>query len=302
MRVSISQLATLNAISMHDSFAEAAKSLGVSQPAVSSQIKRLEQEFGVKLARRIGKRVKLTPLGEDVVEKARRALSLLHDIDLSLASAGELMGGHFRVGLSCHNLIKDLLSRFMLTYPYVKVVAKVQDTYTLLKGMEAGYFDLITVTLDQPHPEYVNHLYSVQDIVLLVSSGHPWASREAIHVDELHGQRMIYRETSFTRTIFERELVARKIAPLSALELDTWESYIAAVVSNIGFGIALRDEVRDESEVVALRMSGAHMEAGQYMLIHPDMEDARTVRAFTDMALASRDKRQQQDVASVTGS
>lgn len=287
MRVSISQLATLNAISQQESYAAAAKALGVSQPAVSAQIKRLEQEFDVKLVRRIGKRVRLTPLGEAVVEKARRALALLNDIDLSLTSAGGLMGGHFRVGLSCHNLVTDLLSRFMLTYPYVKVVAKMQDTYTLLEGMSEGLFDLVTVTLDAPNPDYVNYRYGVQDIVLCVAPWHPWAKRESVDVSELHGQRMVFRESSYTRTIFQRELAARKIAPVNTLELDTWESYMAAVVSGIGLGISLRDEVRDEGSVAAVRLSGAPMQATQYMIVHEDMKDARTVRAFLDLAFSS---------------
>ena len=282
--MNLNQLKALDALEQAGTFAGAAKRLGLTQPAVSIQLRKLQAAHGVKLFWRCGRHLEFSALGSDLVLKARKILGLVEDFEDTLASAGELRSGHLTVGLSCHHLVMDMLAVFMKRYPGIQVSAKIGDSANLVEDIIACRLDLAGVTSDRSDNRLVNLVYSEQSIVLFVSKEHPWARRPHIDASELKNQNMVARHAaSMTRQIFNQRLTLRGIQPRVVLELDSWETMKKAVASGIGFGIALEDEFIHDPRLIGIRLADLDLSARQYVVCLPEFEHLRPVRAFFDL-------------------
>lgn len=285
VEIRISQLRALDALSREKSFSAAAEALKVSQPAISLQLRNLQQKHGVKLFMRKGKSIEFTQFGQGLVLKARKILSLLKDMENSIQAVSELQSGHLAIGLSCHYLVMELLAAFMERYSGVQVDAYIKDSVTLIDEVINCKLDIALVTGSQPDPRLHNTLYSQQQIILFVSRDHPWANQDRLHFKELHGQRMVARHrSSMTRQIFESKVKGEGIKPRIVLELDSWASLKEAVAAGIGFGIALEDEFSEDPRLVKLELEGADFQAYQYFVCLPEYLNLRPVNAFLELA------------------
>ncbi len=266
------------------SFTGAAHQLGLTQPAVSIPLRKLQAQHGIKLFWRCGRHLEFSPLGKELVLKARKILGLIEDFQVTLDAAGELRSGHLHIGLICHYLVMDLLAVFMERYPGIKVKAKIGDSANLVEDVVACRLDLAEITGSTPDERLVSLAYGDQAIVLFVSEQNPWARRPQIDAAELNGQNMVARHaTSMTRQIFERRLKHRGIRPLVLLALDSWEAMKEAVAAGVGFGIALKDEFSHDPRVVGIRVADLDLAASQYVVCLPEFENLRPVKAFFEL-------------------
>ena len=278
------QLKALDALEQTGSFSGAAKCLGLTQPAVSIQLRKLQARHGVKLFWRSGRNLEFSTFGKELVLKARKILWLIDDFEASLASADNLKSGHLKIGLSCHYLVMDLVSIFMERYPGVQVKARIGDSANLIEEVLACRLDLAEVTGAEPDQRLVNHVYSDQSIVLFVARNHPWVSLPGITASQLHDQPMVARHaTSKTRQIFQRRLKDRGIHPRILMELDSWEAMKEAVAAGIGFGIALEDEFINDARLTEMRLTDIDLSARQYFVCLPEFQHLRPVQAFFDL-------------------
>lgn len=297
--MNLNQLKALDALEQTGSFAGAAVRLGLTQPAVSIQLRKLQAHYGVKLFWRNGRRLEFSPLGDALVLKARKILGLLDDFTETLTSAGELRSGRLDIGLSCHYLVMDLLAGFMAKYPGIQVNATIGDSATLVDEVIACRLDIAGITGVVPDDRLVNHLYSDQSIVLFVAETHPWSQRPMIDAEELHDQPMVARHaTSMTRQIFNRRLTLRGIRPRVVMELDSWEAMKAAVAAGIGFGIALADEFINDARLTGIRVNNLDLSARQYVVCLPEFERLRPVQAFLEVVDEVRSMRRGRSSAS----
>lgn len=288
----INQLKALDALAHAGSFSGAADRLGLTQPAVSIQLRKLQNRHGVKLFWRCGRHLEFSVLGEELVLKARKILGLIDDFQESLRSAGELRSGRLAIGLSCHYLVMDLLAVFMDKYPGIQVNAKISESANLVEDVIACRLDLAEITGVVPDSRMTTLVYGSQSIVLFVADDHPWAAQASIDASALHGRQMVARHpTSMTRQIFERRLDRRGIRPRIVMELDSWEAMKEAVAAGIGFGIALADEFVHDPRLVGVRVADLDLSARQYVVCLPEFEHLRPIQAFFDVVRQIRSGR-----------
>ncbi len=296
--MNIHQLRALDAFALHGSFSKAAQALGVTQPAVSIQLRKLQQQYGVKLFRRWGNGAEFSDLGNELVLKARKVLGLLEDCRETLETASRLQSGRLEIGLSCHYFVIDLLAVFMNRYPGVNVRAQIGDSQTLIEDVLACRLDLAEITGAAADDRLFSLAYSDQCIVLFVAGNHPWADLPYLHVDQLNAEAMVARHSgSMTRRIFLTRLEALGIRPRIVLELDSWETLKAAVAAGIGFGIALEDEFTHDDRLKGIPVRGVDLAAKQYFVCLPEFEHLRTVRAFLEMVQEVRYMRRRRQPA-----
>jgi aminoethylphosphonate catabolism LysR family transcriptional regulator len=291
--VNLNQLKALDALEQAGTFSGAADLLGLTQPAVSIQLRKLQDHYGVKLFWRCGRHLEFSSLGRELVLKARKILGLIDDFQTTLASAGALRSGHLDIGLSCHYLVMDLLAVFMERYPGIRVKAKIGDSAKLIEDVIACRLDMAEITNLAPDDRLINVVYSDQAIVLFVALNHPWASLPGISINQLHDQPMVARHhTSMTRQIFEAQLKSHGIHPRVIIQMDSWEAMKEAVAAGIGFGIALEDEFIHDPRLVGIQINGINLSAKQYVVCLPEFEKLRPVQAFLDMVREVRTRRQ----------
>ncbi|MBN2233416.1 MAG: LysR family transcriptional regulator [Deltaproteobacteria bacterium] len=295
--MNLTQIRAMDALARTGSLTRAAKAIGISQPAISQQLRRLQDDCGgVILFRRTGRSVEFTEIGREAAIKAGRLLGLLDDLHDTLEAARDLRHGYLNIGLSCHHFVMGLVADYMCRYPDIQVRARIGDSINLLDDVRGCRLHVAGITAEEPVSGLFNQLFSRQRIVLFVGRDHPWAAETRLSAGKLDGRRMVtWHSTSMTRTIFTRRLGAKGIRSRVVLELDSWETIREAVAGGMGFGIALADECTADPRLRQIPLDGVDTEVRQYFVCLPEFIDLGTVKAFFELAAERQEERDPDD-------
>ena len=235
----IRHLSSLIAIADHGSFSAASRALGTVQSNVSAHISRLEKELGVSLVERLSG--KLTDDGELVVERARRIIHELEDIEADIQSTDTEVEGDTRLGVigtTGRWLMPRLLPALQRDHPKVRAIIHEGSSSTLLPRLLAGDLDaaIVHFPIDNPELDLVE-LFS-ENLLLLVHSNHHWANKETITLAELATEPLLLppRNTSMRRVI-DRAAGTQRLALTAQAEIDGVR--LLASLAFEGFGAAI---------------------------------------------------------------
>jgi LysR family transcriptional regulator, low CO2-responsive transcriptional regulator len=280
----LGQIRAFNAIVLHGSFSDAARALGVSQPAVTMQVRALEEAAGGRLFVR-GQPAELTPLGAGLLGDLRTLGHLVDTVEARLAASRDLVGGTLSLGLCGPFVGMPLLGAFLQRHPGVKVNTHLANASHLLEAVQSQRMDLAIVTLPTPTPDLFNLLLATQRVVVAAPAGHPLANVGRIRLERLAAERLITREPgSMTREVFETGLgrAGWSIAPV--LELGSREAVKEAVACGLGLGIVLDREFGADRRLAMLAIEDAALTAGEYLVCPPALAGVGAVAAFVALA------------------
>src|SRR5579884_2143367 len=242
------QLAAFCAVVERRSFSQAAEQLGVTQPAVSLQIRSLEKRLRVQLVDRSGRRVEPTEAGRRLYRSAQRLLALEEQLlaELGEEAQGELTG-RLEIGASTGpggTVLPLALAEFQQLHPGVQLALSVSDTQRVL--------ELGVVGAVRRHRGVVFEPFFRDEVVLAVPAGHRFAGR-TITLDELQGEPLILmQEGAGVRQVIEEELreAGVRLRDLDVrLELGLQESARSAVLN--GFGMTFISRSAIEADLAA---------------------------------------------------
>jgi LysR family cyn operon transcriptional activator len=206
------------------SFTRAAQRMHVTQSTLSHQIRQLEDEIGQRLFDRIGKRVIITDAGEALLPSATRALREVDEGMRLLKTAPDPLIGTLTIGAT-HTfnvkLIPECVAAFLDTHPAMSIVVREMFAGDVARHVETLELDL-GITYDPHRREHLNFepLY-IEEMVLAVAAGHPFASRRRVRLVELHKQKMVLPTTrSSTRRILDDALRSVGAEPVIVAEMD----------------------------------------------------------------------------------
>jgi len=196
-RPSVRQLECLVATAKHLNFRAAARECHISQPALSSQIARLEESLGVVLFERNRRRVLLTPVGGAVVERAKRLLADLDDVAAVAQVHAQPLGGQLRLGVIptiAPFLMPRALPLLRRACPGLELLLREEQTGRSLELLEEGKLDLVLLALEAELGE-VTTLPLFRDPFLFAAAvGHALAEKKAVRTRDLEGQRVLLLE------------------------------------------------------------------------------------------------------------
>jgi DNA-binding transcriptional LysR family regulator len=250
------QLAAFCAVVERKSFSQAAERLGVTQPAVSLQIRSLEKRLGRKLLDRSGRRVEPTEAGLRLYRGAQRMLALEDQLvdELAAGEEGELTGA-LQIGASTGPaaiVVPLLLCEFQAANPRVSVSLTVADTQAVVELVAERELELGIVGAARRQRGVVFESFAEDEVVLVVPAGHRFAGR-TIGVDDLREERLIVmQEGGGVRQLLEDELrrAGHRLRDFDVrLELGLQESVRSAVVA--GYGVTFLSRSAVESELAA---------------------------------------------------
>ena len=283
------QIRAFHAVATEGSFTKAARLLGVSQPAVTIQVRALEEAYGVNLLHRSGQRVSLTDLGDGLLEHTRRIFDLEQEADELLTAARELRGGHLKAGADGPYFVMGLLASFISLYPGVRVTVAMGNSQSVLRDLIEYRTDVAVVARIDDDRRFFAKPYSRQRVVIFVPRGHQWAKRRSIDLAELEGQPMVLREKgSSTRQIFEEALKQANVAPRVVMEIGSREALHEAVAAGLGIGVVTESELGQDDRLATLKIADATLEAREYVVCLKERCSVRTVQAFFDLANEGR--------------
>src|SRR6058998_3252832 len=258
------QLAAFCAVVERKSFSQAAERLGVTQPAVSLQIRSLEQRLGRQLLDRSGRRVEPTEAGRRLYASAQRLLAaeehLLEDLDADDEGA---VTGTLELGASTGpggTVVPLLLCEFQEQHPEVRVRLTVSDTQTVVDRVAERELELGIVGAGRRHRGVAFEPFFRDEVVLACPSGHRFAGK-TISLDDLKGQKLIVmQEGAGVRQVIEDELrrAGKRLRDLDVrLELGLQESVRSAVLA--GHGVAFISRLAIEADLAAGRIATARV-------------------------------------------
>lgn len=276
------------------SFSQAAERLGVTQPAVSLQVRALEKRLGLQLVDRSGRRVEPTEAGARLYEGAQRLLALEEEITSELADeVTGALGGTFTIGASTGPggvVLSQLLCQFAEVHPGLNVALSVFDTQTVVERVADRTLELGVVGA-APRHRAVEYESFVRDTVILVCPpGHAFAGR-TVTLDELRGERLIVmQEGAGVRQMIEDELrrAGTKLRDLGVrLELGLQESATSAVRGGYGVTFISRSSVENDlaaGTLVEARVAGLELEREILLVRATGRSETRAARAFVEFA------------------
>jgi DNA-binding transcriptional LysR family regulator len=259
------QLAAFCAVVERKSFSQAAERLGVTQPAVSLQVRALEKRLGAQLLDRSGRRVEPTEAGARLYRGAQRLLALEEQLLEEVAgdSDGELTG-ELRLGASTGPaavVVPLLLCEFQLENPGVKIALSVHDTHSVVELVASRELELGIVGAARRHRSVRFEPFFEDEVILACPPGHAFAGR-SVGIDELRADKLILmQEGAGVRQILDDELreLGLRLRDLDVrLELGLQESVRSAVQA--GYGVAFISRTAVESELAAGTLAAARVE------------------------------------------
>jgi DNA-binding transcriptional LysR family regulator len=249
------QLAAFCAVVEQKSFSAAAQRLGVTQPAVSLQIRTLERRLGKQLLDRSGRRVEPTEAGLRLYRSAQRLLALEEQLLEDVAADDAPVTGRLELGASTGpggTVLPRVLCEFQREHPQVTVALSVGDTQTVVEQVARRELELGVVGAARRHRGVVFEPFFRDQVVLACPPGHPFAGR-TVSLEELRAEPLILmQDGAGVRQVIEDELrdAGVRLRDLDIrLELGLQESVRSAVES--GYGVTFISRSAIENDVAA---------------------------------------------------
>jgi DNA-binding transcriptional LysR family regulator len=265
------RMVVFRAVAQQLSFRKAAEELYLTQPAVSLQIKALEEDLGVQLFERTGSRIALTSAGETLLQYAVQVNALLAKAEQEVAATGGEHAGHLALGASttiAQYVLPGLLSDFRRANSRVHLTLISGNTEHIVNAV--AHRDVALGFIEGParSRDVKTEPFLVDELVLIVPAAHDWAERSSISCSELSAAPLLMRERgSGTRRVIELALEHNHVKSSSleiVMELDSTEAIKSAVEAGLGSGFvsrwALAKDARTESNFRTVKIDGLCIE------------------------------------------
>lgn len=233
----LNQLRIFEAASRHLHFGRAAAELHLSQPAVSIQLKQLEADVGLPLFERMGRRVHLTPAGEELSGHVRAVLVRLREADEMLeslkgAGAGEI---HIASTTTAEYFVPRLLAEFRRGHPRLKIRLSVKNRENVVRDLAENTVDLVVMGQAPRGLDTMAVPFARNPLGIISSPDHPLVKKRRLKLSQLGDDSFLIRERgSGTRNAMERVFSAQRFQPAETVEIGSNETIKQAVMAGMG--------------------------------------------------------------------
>jgi DNA-binding transcriptional LysR family regulator len=255
------RLRVFRTVAHHLNFSRAAEELFLTQPAVTQQVKALEDEIGVPLFDRSGGRITLSPSGKVLLPFADKMKEVCDHAISAVAEASGQQAGELAIGASQtigQYLLPNFVAGFIKAYPRIRIVARGGNTEAMLDALLAHEIHLALIEGPNQRKDLNIEPFLQDHLVLVVSATHEWADHE-IELDALRSEPLLMREFgSGSRRVVERAIVAAGLQKKDLriqMELDSTEGLLSAVEAGLGVTFVSRWAARNHLSLGKLKIA-----------------------------------------------
>lgn len=255
MHLTLRQLKVFESVARHLNYTRAAEELHLTQPAVSMQIKQLEEHLAVPLFEQLGKRIHLTEAGQEVLGYARAINQQLDELESVLNRMKGLGGGRLKISVAstANYFVPTLLGSFSRRYPEVTVSLDVTNRETLLSQLAENNVDLVIMGRPPADADVDAESFMDNPLVVVAPPDHPLAGKKKIPLKRLQEETFLVREPgSGTRVAMERFFNERGMKLKTGMEVGSNEAIKQAVQAGLGLGLLSRVTIEQELELKRL--------------------------------------------------
>ncbi len=276
------------------SFSRAAEKRYRTQPAISSQIRALEEEVGARLLDRSGGRVSLTAAGKLFFKYAEETIERRKTILTEIAETERVPRGEIVVGANegtCLHILPEVFAQFKRDYPGVAVSIKRADYARILESVLENVVDFGVVSLPVNDNRLQAELIHRDELVVITPPAHPLASRKSLTVAEVAAFPLVVPKAGHTRDALDTIFYDRKLKPTLAMELDSSELLKRFVAADVGIGFIARSNIEEDiraKALAAIPMSDAQVRRDLALVFRKDKSLSRAAKAFMDIAIKQK--------------
>ena len=282
------QLKVFEAVARHLSFSRAAEELHLTQPAVSIQVKKLEEHAGLPLFEQLGKKVYLTPAGTEMLRSCRAIIQQFQEAEEALAPYKGIQGGKLSVGVISAGdyYFPRLLVDFMRKHVGATLDFAVYNREELLGRLADNLTDLAVMVRPPLDADTVNEAFAPHPYVILAAPGHPLVGKKRIPISRLAGEPFVVREKGSDTSHAMQEFFGDRLTGLNiAMEIRSTETIKQAVMAGMGLSFlsahTLSRELHDRSLAV-LDVQGFPMMLNWYVVHRQNKRLPPVAQAFRD--------------------
>ena len=234
------QLQVFAAAARHLSHSRAAEELHLSQPAVSMQIKQLEQSIGLPLFDQVGKQIHLTDAGREMVIYSRNIAQQLEEMDAVFDEMKGMERGQLNISLvsTANYFMPKLLAKFIQLHPNIHVNLFVANRDAVIKQLVENVADLAITGQPPEGVDMVSESFMQNPLVVIAAPTHPLAQAHDIQPEQLAQETFLLRERgSGTREVMERFFINHHLGVPGSMEMHTNEAIKQSVQAGMGLSI-----------------------------------------------------------------
>jgi len=291
VHLTLRQLKVFESVARHLNYTRAAEELHLTQPAVSMQVKQLEESLGAALFEQLGKRIHLTETGKEVLTYARNITQQLDELEAVLNHQKGLSGGRLRVSVAttANYFVPILLGSFSRRHPDITVSLDVTNRETLLRQLSENLVDLVIMGRPPAQADVEAEVFMDNPLVIVAPPGHPLAREKKIPLRRLQEEVFLVREPgSGTRVAMERFFSERSMHLKTGMEVGSNEAIKQSVQARLGLGLLSRATVDQElalGQLVVLDVAEFPIMRHWYMVHRRGKRLSPVARAFRDFVL-----------------
>lgn len=295
MHVTLRQLKVFESVAKNEGYTRAAEELHLSQPAVSMQIKQLEENIGLPLFERLGKKIYLTEAGKELYGYSSSISRQLDEVDEIIEGLKGLSRGRLRVSVAstANYFATRLLADFSKLHKGVTIVLDVTNRAGLLTQLVNNETDLVIMGQPPQELDLVTEAFMENALVVIAPPGHALAHKKQIPFERLQEETFVVREQgSGTRIAMERYFAERGARLTTGMEMTSNEAIKQAVAAGLGLGIVSIHTLELELETKRLTILDARAFPilRHWYVVHREGKRLSPVaRAFKDFVLNQAD-------------
>lgn len=251
LHLTLRQLQVFEKVATHLNYSRAAEALYLSQPAVSMQIKQLEENLGLPLFEQMGKKIFLTEAGREVLHYSRSILQQVTEMEAVFADMKGLGQGSLTLSVvnTANYFTPQLLAEFCRQHPKISVKLNVANRDAVLQQLADNSTDLAIMGQPPEGLDLTAERFLDNPLVVIAAADHPLAGAGLIRLDQLAQETFLSREKgSGTRSAMERIFAQHHIQPHIGMEVETNEAIKQAVQAGMGLGILSLHSIELELE------------------------------------------------------
>lgn len=293
--VTLRQLQIFEAVVRLGGYTRAAKTLHLTQPTVSMQIKKLSETIGHPLLEQIGRHIQPTAVGRDVYSATQDILSRLVMLGDSASEIEGIIKGELRIAVitTAKYFMPHLLGPFIAQHPQVKPRLTVTNRAKVLERLKSNEDDLLIMGQVPEDLEVQSYPFINNELVVVAPPNHPLEDVNSITLEQLSQERFLVREKgSGTRQAVDRLFAEQDIKITPYMELGSSEAIKQGVMAGLGLSVLSRHNLRLElagKHIVILNVNGFPLIRRWYAVHLKNKQLTRVTRTFLDFLLNESD-------------
>jgi DNA-binding transcriptional LysR family regulator len=285
------QLETFLEVARNLSFSRAAERRFRTQPAISAQIRAMEEEVGAKLLDRTGGKVSITAAGKIFLVYVESALEARRAAMRAVAEADRVPGGEIVVAAnegSCLHILPEVFAEFKRSYPDVGITVKRSETREVLEAVIDNSADFGVAAMPVSDKRITAVPIHKDELILIVPTGHPLAKFKEIKISQIGDYPLLLPKMGRTRDSIDALFDERNMKPNVSMELDSSELLKRFVSAGVGIGFSAYSNALGDQRLgitAIVRLADAQIRRDMALVFRKDKALSRAALAFIDIAV-----------------